>query len=88
VDGVALACVIASTGHTVGPVDLTDTFNPGYDLEGEAVVKKIVIAAVAAAGSALALLKLKNSKSEQKLWAEATDSVPPTPAPGTPPSES
>jgi len=41
-------------------------------------VKKIVIAAVAVAGSVLALLKFKSGKSEEKLWAEATDSVPPT----------
>jgi hypothetical protein len=52
---------------------------PGYHLEGEANVKKIVIAAAAVAGSVLALLKFKSSKSEEKLWSEATDSVPPTP---------
>jgi hypothetical protein len=54
------------------------------DLEGEAVMKKILIAVAAAAGSVLAILKLRSNKSEQKLWAEATDSVPPSP---TPPSE-
>jgi hypothetical protein len=50
----------------------------GYHLEGEADVKKIVVGAIAVAGSVLAVLKFRGSKSEQKLWAEATDSAPPS----------
>jgi len=42
-------------------------------------VKKIVIAAVAVAGGVLAALKIKGGRSEQKLWSDATDSVPPSP---------
>jgi hypothetical protein len=38
-------------------------------------VKKLVLAALAAAGGALAFKKLKAGKEEQDLWAEATDPV-------------
>ena len=38
-------------------------------------MKKIVLLALAAAGAALAKKKLDESKHEQALWAEATDSV-------------
>jgi hypothetical protein len=36
-------------------------------------VKKLLLAALAAAGGALAFKKLKAGKEEQDLWAEATD---------------
>jgi hypothetical protein len=75
------------TGHRRGAsLDVPARLPSGYHLEGEAVVKKIVVAAAAVAASVLALIKIKGSKSEQKLWAEATDSVPPS-SPPAPPSE-
>lgn len=44
--------------------------------EGEGIdVKKLLMAALAAAGGALAFKKLKGGKDEQDLWAEATDPV-------------
>jgi hypothetical protein len=46
-----------------------------YPLEGEGLVKKIVLAAIAAVGGALAFKKIKSGKDEQDLWAEATDPV-------------
>ena len=38
-------------------------------------MKKLMLAALAAAGGALAFKKIKGSKNEQDLWAEATDPV-------------
>ncbi len=38
-------------------------------------MKKLVLAAIAAAGGALAFKKMKAGKEEQDLWAEATDPV-------------
>ena len=50
-------------------------------------MKKILLVALAAAGVAFAKKKLDESKTEQALWAEATDNVDegltPTPAPPT-----
>ncbi|MFC5731219.1 DLW-39 family protein [Nocardioides vastitatis] len=40
------------------------------------MVKKLLLAALAAAGVALAGKKLQQSKAEQALWAEATDKLP------------
>ena len=40
------------------------------------MVKKLVLAALAATGVALASKKLQQSKAEQALWAEATDKLP------------
>ncbi len=39
-------------------------------------VKKIVLAVLAAVGVAVAGKKLQESKAEQALWAEATDTLP------------
>jgi hypothetical protein len=45
-------------------------------LKGEVVVKKLLIAGVAAASGVAAALKFKaGHKAEQDLWAEATDPV-------------
>jgi hypothetical protein len=41
-------------------------------------MKKILMVLVAAAGAAFAKKKLDESRSEQALWAEATDHVEPT----------
>jgi hypothetical protein len=49
---------------------------PGFPVKGEVVVKKIVVAGLAAASGILVALKLRSGKKEQDLWAEATDSVP------------
>ncbi len=38
-------------------------------------MKKILVAALAAVGGALAFKKIKSGKDEQDLWAEATDQV-------------
>lgn len=38
-------------------------------------MKKILLLALAAAGAVLAKRKLEESKAEQALWAEATDTV-------------
>jgi hypothetical protein len=43
----------------------------------EASVKKLVLAAAAAAGSVVAWRRINRSKAEQELWAEATDSLTP-----------
>ena len=40
-------------------------------------MKKVLLVLVAAAGAALAKKKLDAGRSEQALWAEATDSVEP-----------
>jgi hypothetical protein len=39
-------------------------------------VKKLVLAALAALGVVVAGKKLQESKAEQALWAEATDTLP------------
>lgn len=39
-------------------------------------MKKLLLAAVAAAGAVFARKKLQESKAEQALWAEATDTLP------------
>jgi hypothetical protein len=41
-------------------------------------VKKILLVLVGAAGAVLAKRKLEESRNEQALWAEATDSVAPS----------
>jgi hypothetical protein len=41
-------------------------------------MKKVLLVLVAAAGAAFAKKKLDAGRSEQALWAEATDSVEPT----------
>ncbi|WP_435769696.1 DLW-39 family protein [Nocardioides sp. SYSU DS0651] len=40
------------------------------------MVKKLVLAALAATGVVLARKKMQESKAEQALWAEATDKLP------------
>ncbi|WP_235536053.1 DLW-39 family protein [Nocardioides sp. Root190] len=39
-------------------------------------MKKLILAALAAAGAIVAGKKLQQSKAEQALWAEATDKLP------------
>ena len=39
------------------------------------MIKKLVLTALAAAGVAFAVKKMQESKAEQALWAEATDTV-------------
>ncbi len=39
-------------------------------------MKKIIVVLLAAAGAAFAKKKMDEGKSEQALWAEATDNVP------------
>ena len=39
-------------------------------------MKKLLLAALAAAGAIVARKKLQESKAEQALWAEATDKLP------------
>ena len=39
-------------------------------------MKKLILAALAAAGAVVARKKLQESKAEQALWAEATDKLP------------
>ncbi len=41
-------------------------------------MKKVLLLAIAAAGAVLAKKKLDSGRTEQALWAEATDSVEPT----------
>ena len=41
-------------------------------------MKKVLLLAIAAAGAVLAKKKLDAGRTEQALWAEATDSVEPT----------
>ncbi len=41
-------------------------------------MKKVLLVLAAAAGAALAKKKLDEGRTEQALWAEATDSVEPT----------
>ncbi|GAA1477448.1 hypothetical protein GCM10009623_18940 [Nocardioides aestuarii] len=41
-------------------------------------MKKVLLLAIAAAGAVFAKKKLDAGRSEQALWAEATDSVEPT----------
>ncbi|QYJ03270.1 DLW-39 family protein [Nocardioides panacisoli] len=40
------------------------------------MIKKVVLLVLAAAGAAFANKKLQESKAEQALWSEATDSLP------------
>ncbi len=40
------------------------------------MLKKIVLLALAAAGAVVARKKLQESKAEQALWAQATDTLP------------
>jgi hypothetical protein len=40
------------------------------------MVKKLLLAALAAAGAVIARKKLQESKAERTLWAEATDQLP------------
>jgi hypothetical protein len=42
------------------------------------MIKKLVIGIVLAAAVKFVIAKLQAGKSEQNLWAEATDSVPPS----------
>ena len=39
-------------------------------------MKKLILAALAAAGALMASKKLQESKAEKALWAEATDKLP------------
>lgn len=41
-------------------------------------MKKLILVALAAAGAVVAKKQLDKSRTEQALWAEATDTVPPT----------
>ena len=45
----------------------------------EPLVKKLVVAAIAAAGGLALWRKVQADKAEQELWAEATDPVTPAP---------
>lgn len=40
------------------------------------MVKKLILAGLAAAGAVFARKKLQESKAEKALWAEATDQLP------------
>ncbi|MEV5000474.1 DLW-39 family protein [Nocardioides sp. LML1-1-1.1] len=53
------------------------TAGRGFSLEARSgAVKKLVLAVLAAVGVVVAGKKLQESKAEQALWAEATDTLP------------
>ena len=59
------------------PVSPGRTCGPGLSWKSwETHVKKVLLAALAAAGAVFARKKLQESKAEKALWAEATDTLP------------